>query len=266
VSQRRAELKAALVLLEPKVEAEELAVWLSDVEHDAAQRQARLGEMALPSSSLFSTMEDQAVEQCVDMFRLFEGSSESTRPSLTKYDATTRRLYGRAKAEIRADPQDVVAYLLNFDSNHMKSSNAANFRIVRSDTLEKVNAHHTIVFLRYMLPGLSDRTFVMSFVAKQLAKHPLTYAVALVPIPGHAKIGRKDEVGAIRAENCRGLKLTAVAPGVSKLEYCCSLDLRGRVPQLVTDKVATPAQMKVTAATALARRLSMPVHSYACAR
>jgi hypothetical protein len=113
--------------------------------------------------------------------------------------------------------------------------------------LEHINAHHTIVFHRYKLPGIHDRTFLNSVIAKQLADDPPTYAVVMAPIPSHDKIGPKDEAGAIRAENFRGFRLTAAAPGVSRLEYCCSLDLRGRVPQWVTDSVATPAQMKVTA-------------------
>jgi hypothetical protein len=137
--------------------------------------------------------------------------------------------------------------MLSADGRYSQSANAANPRMVRVDTLEHVNAHHTIVFLRYKLPGMRDRTFLFSFVAKQLADDPPAYAVVGVPIPSHDKIGPKDEAGAIRAENFRGYRFTATAPGVSRLEYCCSLDLRGRVPQWVTDSVATPAQMKVTA-------------------
>jgi hypothetical protein len=43
VNQRRIELKAALVGLEPKLEAEKLAAWLADVDHDAKQREEARG-------------------------------------------------------------------------------------------------------------------------------------------------------------------------------------------------------------------------------
>jgi hypothetical protein len=247
VNQRRKELKAALEVLQPKVEEEALVVFLDDLHHDATQRQARIGELASPSGRVYSAMENGAIQTLFQMLRPFEGSSASANHSGTKHDATTGRLYGYAEVEIRADPLDVVAFMLSADSRYSQSSNAANPRMVRFDTLEHINAHHTIVFLRHKLPGMRDRTFLFSFVAKQLADDPPAYAVVMVPIPSHYKIGPKDEAGAIRAENFRGFRLTAAASGVSRLEYCCSLDLRGRVPQWVTDKVATPAQMKVTA-------------------
>jgi hypothetical protein len=221
-------------------------VFLDDLHHDATQRQARIGELASPSGRVYSTMENEAIETLLRMLRPFEGSSASATRSETRQDAATGRMHGHAQVEVRADPLDIVAGILSLDSRFLQSSNAANRLLVRCDTLEHVNAHHTIVFVRHKLPGIRDRTFLFSFIAKQLAEDPPTYAVVNVPIPSHDKIGPKDEAGAVRAENFRGFKLTAAAPGVSRLEYCCSLDLGGRVPQWVSDKVATPAQMKVT--------------------
>ena len=247
IIERRKELKTNLSLLQPKVEKEALVVFLDDIHHDATQRQAKVGELASPSGRVYSTMEDGAIETLLRMLRPFEGGSASVNRSETKHDAATGRLYGHAVLEVRADPLDIVAFMLSTDSRYLQSSNAANPRMVRYDTLEHVNAHHTICFVRYNAPGVKDRTFINAFIAKQLADNPPTYAVVVVPIPSHDKIGPEDEAGAVRAENFRGFRFTAAAPGVSRLEYCCSLDLRGRIPQFVTDKVATPAQMKVTA-------------------
>ena len=259
VNQRRKELKSALSLLLPKLEDEDLTEWLSDLDHDAVQRENRIGEMALPSGRVYSGIENEAVERCQGMFALFDSISASVthlkrsatiKRLETKYDEATRRVFGLAEAEVRADLLDIVAYLLNFDSRHMQSSNAANARMVRFDCLERIDSHHTVVFLRYKLPGMSDRTFLMSFVAKHVSDDPPTVLVALVPIPRHDKIGPKDEAGAVRAENCRSFRCTEVAPGVTKLEYCCSLDLKGWIPQIVTDTVAVPAQLKVPATLA----------------
>jgi hypothetical protein len=256
VNQRRKELETALSLLQPKLEDEDLAVWLDDLNHDTKHRQGRIGEMALaaalPSGRVYSTMENGAVERCQRMFALFDGSSASAthlqRPatiqrSETKYDEATRLLFGFAEAEIRADPLDIVAYILDHASSRRGQTEAADDPdVVRRECLERVNPHHVVVFARYKARGMRDRTFLVSGVAKQVAEHPRTFVVAVVPIPSHDNITQKDEAGAIRAESCRSFRLTEVAPGVTKLEYSCSLDLKGHVLQIITDTLAVPQQ------------------------
>jgi hypothetical protein len=64
-----------------------------------------------------------------------------------------------------------------------------------------------------------------------------------MPIAHHDKITPEDEKGAVRGENCRAFKLTEVAPGVTKLDYTCSLNLGGLIPQVITNKVAVPGTM-----------------------
>jgi hypothetical protein len=80
-------------------------------------------------------------------------------------------------------------------------------------------------------------------VAKKVADDPPTYELVSLPIAQHDKITAKDEKGAVRAENCRAYKLTEVAAGITKLEYACSLNLRGSIPQAITNKVSVPGQM-----------------------
>ena len=256
-SQRRKELKANLTVLQPKLELDVLSEWLDDCEHDAAQRKERISRVALPSGTIYSSMENTSIATCLEMLKLFDGcsegrSSQDWRPSSsatvtrleTKRGLGANLLVGFAAAEIRAAPMDIVTYLLAADSRHMRSVNAANANCVRWDCLEHINAHHTIVFARYKARGVSDRTFLMSLIAKQVAQDPPTYCVAVVPIPKHDKIASKDEEGAVRAEVYRSSRITEVAPGVSHLEYSCSLDLKGRVPKIVTDTVAVPSQQK----------------------
>jgi hypothetical protein len=137
---------------------------------------------------------------------------------------------------------EIVAYILNDDSRYFKSLYAADPNFVRAQVLETPNAHHTITFIRYKATGISDRTFLNAIVAKKVAENPLTYAVALVPIPSHAKIGSKDEKGAVRAELYRSFRLSEVVPGVTKLEYVTALNLKGGIPQIVTQTIAVPEQ------------------------
>jgi hypothetical protein len=251
--ERRKELKANLSLLRRMVEDEGLRSWLDDVAHDNAQRQGWIGEMALPSGRVYDAMENGAIAKCLGMIALFDSNPASVTPLPhpatvarfeTKQDAASNVLLGLAELQIRAPPLDIVAYILNLDSRFMESENAVDADLVFAKVLETVNPHHRIWFNRYKARGVSDRTFVYSVIAKQEAEDPPTYVVAVTTIPIHDKIDPKDEARAVRAETYRGFRLTEVAQGVTKVEYACSLNLRGWVPQSITNKVAVPGQMR----------------------
>jgi hypothetical protein len=120
--------------------------------------------------------------------------------------------------------------------------------------LQNVNAHHTIIFDRIKLgAGLSERTFLTSIVAKRVANNPPTFVLVSAPIACHDKITQNDEARAVRAENWRAFQLTEVAPGVTKLNYTCSLNLRGSIPQSVTNKISVPKQQHGAPLIGLAR-------------
>ena len=224
--ERRKELKVNLSLLQRETEKENHAIWIGDVTQDAQQRTGRIAELVLPSGCVYDTMENQAIQKCLDMFALFDNGSagvtklhhSATITRLeTKQDVATSILLGRAEAEVRAELLHIVAYLLHVDSRWFQSLDAANPDVVRSECLAMINPHHSIAFVRYKARGIRDRTFLMSVIAKQVAKDPPTFVVAVVPIPGHDKIGKKDEVGAIRAENCRSFRCIGLAEGLTKV-------------------------------------------------
>jgi hypothetical protein len=161
---------------------------------------------------------------------------------VTKLDAATGLLLGRATALVRAAPQDIVTYMLNQDGRHNVSL-VDRAVMPRHEVFQHVNAHCTIIFNRVRAPCISDRTFLTSIVAQKVADDPPTYVVVGLPIAHHDKIAPKDEKGAVRAENCRAFRLTEVTEGITKLEYACSLNLRGSIPQAITNKVCVPGQM-----------------------
>ena len=251
VNQRRAELKAALEMLQPKVDAEKLAVWLADVEHDAKQREDRIAAMDAAAGRVYDMSEAELLAKGADMFAVFEASSVGAKQltpsatvlySETKLDAATGLLFGRAAVMVRATPQAIVAHMLNYDSHFNQSTNDPTV-FIRSEAVEHVNSHQTITFNRLKFgPGLSHRTFLNSTVAKKVADDPPTYVVVGLPIAQHDKVTPKDEKGAVRAEACRAFKLTEVGAGITKLEYTCSLNLGGSIPQAITNKVSVPGQ------------------------
>ena len=234
------------------VEIEDTSAWIKDVAHDTKQREDRIAELESASGQVYDVLEDALMAKGDAMFAVFEASSAAATQlehselimySETKLDKATGLLYGRAAAMVRATPQDMVAHMLHFDSRFNQSTTDPTVW-VRSEAVERVNAHHMIVFNRLKLgPGLSHRTFLNSTVAKQVADDPPTYLVLCLPIASHDKITPKDEKGAVRAENCRAFKLTEIAAGITKLEYACSLDLGGSIPQAITNKVSVPGQM-----------------------
>jgi hypothetical protein len=251
VNQRRTELKAALILLQPKVEAEKLAVWLADVEHDAKQREDRIAAMDSASGRVYTMPEASLLAQGAGMFAVFEASSAGAKQlahsatvlySETKLDAATGLLFGRAAAMVRATPQEMVAFSLDYDSRFNQSRTDPTVW-VRSEVVEHVNAHQMIAFNRVKPgAGLSQRAFLSATVAKKVEDDPPTYLLVSLPIAQHDKITPKDEKGAVRAEVCRAFKFTEVAAGITKLEYTCSLNLHGSIPQAITNKFVVPAQ------------------------
>jgi hypothetical protein len=150
VNQRRTELLEDLALLQPKVEAEELDAWLADVEHDAKQREDRIAAMDSAHGRVFTMLEAEVLRKGAGMFAVFEASSVGAKQlthsalflySETKLDAATGLLLGRAAAMVRATPQEIVAYFLNFDCRFNQSTTDPTVWI-RSEVVQHVNSHH----------------------------------------------------------------------------------------------------------------------------
>ncbi len=250
--ERRQELKVNLSMVRRLLEIEDTEAWIKDVEFDTKQREDRIAELESASGQVYELLEDALIAKGPSMFAIFEASSAGAKKlkhsalimySETKLDEATGLLFGRAAVMVRATPKEIVAHSLVSDDGHFVQSTADPTVFVRSDVVEHANAHHTIVFSRCKVTGISDRTFLNSIVAKTVEEDPSSYMIVALPIAQHDKITRKDEKGAVRAENCRAFKLTEVVAGITKLEYACSLNLRGSIPQAITNNLSVPAQM-----------------------
>jgi hypothetical protein len=252
IIERRQELQMNLSMVRRLLEIENTKAWIKDVAHDTKQREDRIAELESASGHVYDLLEDALIAKGDAMFAVFEASSAGAKQlkhsalimySHMKLDEASGLLYGRAAAMIRATPQEIVAnFLVSVDSRFTQSTIDPTV-FIRSDVVERVNSHQTVVFNRLKVgPGLLHRTFLNSIVAKRVADDPPTYVVVGLPIAQHDKITAKDEKGAVRAENCRAFRLTEVAEGITKMEYTCSLNLGGSIPQAITNKVAVPGQ------------------------
>ena len=224
-------------------------MWLGDCDHDVAQRKARI-EALESSNQVYTASECELIESGEALFAQYDSSSAPATQlkcsatisrSETKLDDAGRLLMGRAEVDLWVSPQELVAYMLCYNGRHLNSDfNPATD--VRTETLQRVNDHHTIIFNRKRSPGVYDRTFLNSLVAQKMAENPATYMLVAAPILQHPKITAKDEAGAVRAESFRCFRATEVSPGRTKLDYVCSLNLKGFIPQFITNFVAIPAQ------------------------
>ena len=204
---------------------------------------------------VWTPAESELAAEGLAMFDRFEESSAAAEhlkhsPTVqqfeTKFDPVTGLLLGRARVDVRATPQEVVAYSLLYDGRHIQSDAESDpAYTVRREMLEVVNEFHTIIYNRKKARGmLRDRIFWNSLIAKKLSDDPPTYVFVSAPIPGgHAKVSRMDEVRVVRGEVWRCHKCTQVKPGLTVMDYVCSLDLRGHVPRFVTHMVGLPQQM-----------------------
>ena len=134
VNQRRTELKAALRLLQPKVEEADLVAFLDDAHHDTSQRQAMIDKLALPSGRIHSSFENEAVAKSLvlldtslggaaqptlkppsRLMRDLSHQSLGASRALTKALSTTELKSASGTCdepvEIRAALQQIIAYI-----------------------------------------------------------------------------------------------------------------------------------------------------------
>ena len=105
------------------------------------------------------------------------------------YDARMGRVLAMCRAVMRASPQHVVAYMMEYDSRHLRSTWNPQ-RDVRTEILEIVNEHHIVVCTEKCagVKGILNRTFLNSFVWKQLSAEPVTFCLVAVPVERHERL------------------------------------------------------------------------------
>jgi hypothetical protein len=226
---------------------EKLQVWLNDAQDDGAWRDAAVQEMRQGEQS--HSWEETALitrgTALLGTFATGKGKAQSMRRSKTvelantKHDERSGLLIGHVEAEVRTSPEQAIAFLMHFGSKFFQST--LNHEVnVRREVLEVRSPHYTVVFLEKKSAPFQNRTFLNALLWQKVSDTPLTYVWVTVPIESHAKIAPEDEAHAIRAEGTRCIRATQTAVGVTRVEYACSLDLKGHFPSWLTERVAIP--------------------------
>jgi hypothetical protein len=231
-------------------EAEALAHWLEDVAHDEQLRDNRIAAMEASSVRVYDPHDTEAIEKGKALFTLFDSDSADVKQLMhsanverleTRYNKQSGLVVGHAEVFIRATPQQLVAYMLNYDNRHNTGPELAHPSSVRSEIVQVVSPFHIVTFNRKTAgKPVSDRTFLNSLIAQKVAENPPTYLFVSVPIPSHDLITAEDEKGAVRAENWRAFRATEVSAGRTHLEYVTSFDGKGFLPKIITNTVVLP--------------------------
>jgi hypothetical protein len=225
-----------------------LQAWLADIEHDRETR-ADIIEQILAGGHLHSPEEDSKIQAMLAM--LATDSSQKRRARHLKHGATVESswtkldedgvLVGHSRLVIHgASPLDIIAYLMDADSNYIRSRFDPNVD-VRHEVREVRNAHYSVIFDEVKAAPFQNRTFLQAFVWKK--RSDATYVWCNYPIANHSTVQPSDESHAVRAEGLRCIRLTRLSHGATRLEYACSVDLKGRCPTRLTNSFVVPKLM-----------------------
>jgi hypothetical protein len=231
---------------------EEARAWHNDAQDDGAWRAATVQQMREGEHS-YTPEETALIARGMALLGTFgagKGKARSMRCSKTvelaetKHDEKSGLLIGHVEAEVRTSPEQVVAFLMHFGSKFFRST--LNLAVeVRREVLEVRSPHHSVVFLEKKSAPLQNRTWLIALLWQKVCDTPLTYVWVCVPTEHHSKISPEDEAHAIRAEVMRCVRVTQTAPGVTRIEYACSLDMKGHCPSWLADRVVTPLLMRL---------------------
>jgi hypothetical protein len=199
-------------------------LWLSDVDYDRQRRAALVAKMsaAQPYDEADDVVVDEGgalLERCLagDLTGAKQlAHAPTVDKAITLYDAATNHLVGAACASIAgATPEEIVAYLMDFNSRYFQSRRDPKFD-VRCDVLETVSDHRTVIYNEFTTaPGFSNRAILNSMVWKKVRKEPPTFIWVAAPLDNHKLITRSDERHAVRAEVMRVCRLTLTSPSTN---------------------------------------------------
>jgi hypothetical protein len=136
-----------------------------------------------------------------------------------------------------ASPLDIIAFLMDVDSRFNNCRLDPNVD-VRLEIKEVRNPHYSVTFKEVRLAPFQNRTFLLAFLWKKLSETQFVWCT--YPIADHPTVRPSDESHAVRAEIVRCFRLTRLAHGATRVEYACSMDLKGRFPILFTNSIVIP--------------------------
>ena len=210
----------------------QIQAWLNDVEDDSAWRNEMVEEIRSCGVHACSEEQSALIAQGVDTLDAFakaKGRARSLKLSTTvksaraRRDNKTGRLIGDVECDVHgATPEDIVAFLMHFDSKiHMSQ---LSHEVMHHETLEVKTLQHTVVrsVVKTALESRSH-TVLHALLWEKVSDSPLTYTWVAVPIKEHHEVPPHD-ARAARAEVTRCCRLTQLEGGKTKVECAFEAD------------------------------------------
>ncbi len=250
VDDSRGAIPAAAAALVSSLDFLNTRLGFADFAHDGAWRDEMVDEMR-KGGQVYSEEEARHFAEVTDMFDILAKGTgkvvsmkhaKTVQLARTKYDKRTDRLVGEVELLVPASPEQVVAFLMHFNSKFYLSDIDPDID-VRWELLEVKKLHHIVCLREMKALGLRNRTFLSAILWRKISDVPLTYILVTVPVERHAKLLAQDEAHAVRGEVRRVFQITCTADGGAQVKYACSLDLKGHFPQAFANAVAIPQLM-----------------------
>ena len=217
-------------------EADAQPPWLVDVEHDRETRKHMIAQM-VADRHVYSDEEDSIIQRGLAM--LEADSAQVGKVRQFKHGPTIDSSWTKL---------DIIAYLMDLDGMHFRSTLDPETD-VRDELREARNSHHIVEFYEGKAAPFQNRTFLQAFVWKKLSDTQFVWCNA--PIADHPSVTPSDERGTVRAEAVRVLRFTVIAQNVTRVEYACTLDLKGHFPTWLINNLVIPSLLHECARQAL---------------
>ena len=196
------------------------------LEIDSSSRDAIV--LKMQEDQEYTTEEEIQIKNGSDRLTEFDALAnkktvESASP-LAKFETAQkvgeRNAYGKASGIIRASPEQIIAYQMDFMSRLSQTAETINKRVISE------NAHSKLVYMEKVIPKpWVNRDFLMRLLWKKLGDTNKNYVFAITPEIHHEYPA--NEGGLVRAEAPITIKLNALHEDETAVEYLIQLDIGG---------------------------------------
>ena len=211
----------------PKNDSER--VWIENAAYDAASREEQTLQFIRANNEIYTKEEHDKVEEALVLLGLFRlkgiASMEPRGSNLTDFKAQffegAEGIYGNIEHLMRANIEDVTAFLMDTNAKHYNTTEAEH-RVISRDT-------HGIVGWAQK-PSPIDAASPREFVYKQIWKRQSADEILVVVWPTKHETILENNPGVVRAETGRIWRLKQIGPNHALVQFAIRLDLKGALP------------------------------------
>jgi hypothetical protein len=200
---------------------------------------------------VFDTDERQQLDEQRQLFGTLAKSARKYKTGTPLYRAqvadTGRGADTRVHMEVRAPPEQIIAYLMAH-SKQFTANRHASKRSADVTTVGERSSDHSLIVKRFIpLPApIASRELVLRCIWEKLDDNTFFVAQSSCEHPNFPK-----DNNAVRMTLSRSYTLTRIGPKLTKLEMAGCADMGGRVPSWVNKQINVPMIVRTPLSLAL---------------